>query len=101
MQAVFGQVRRLKIELLEALIGGDGLRARERIQDKLLNSGAKEVASTRLGELVMRELKRMGFSDRQLAALRGDVGLHRRERHDSSSSAAASAAQGAVRSTAM
>jgi transcriptional repressor NrdR len=33
--------------------------AMERIQDKLLNSGAKEVASTRLGELVMRELKRI------------------------------------------
>ena len=31
----------------------------ERIQDKLLNSGAKDVASTRLGELVMRELKRI------------------------------------------
>ena len=31
----------------------------ERIQDKLLNSGAKEVSSTRLGELVMRELKRI------------------------------------------
>jgi transcriptional repressor NrdR len=33
--------------------------ALERIQDKLLNSGAKEVPSTRLGELVMRELKRI------------------------------------------
>ena len=31
----------------------------ERIQDKLLNTGAKEVQSTRLGELVMRELKRL------------------------------------------
>jgi transcriptional repressor NrdR len=31
----------------------------ERIQDKLLNSGAREVASSRLGELVMRELKRI------------------------------------------
>jgi len=31
----------------------------ERIQDKLLNSGAREVSSTRLGELVMRELKRI------------------------------------------
>jgi transcriptional repressor NrdR len=31
----------------------------ERIQDKLLTSGAREVPSTRLGELVMRELKRM------------------------------------------
>lgn len=35
VQEVFGQVRRLKIELLEALIGGDGLLARERVQDKL------------------------------------------------------------------
>ena len=33
--------------------------ALERIEDKLLNSGAKEVPSTRLGELVMRELKRI------------------------------------------
>jgi transcriptional repressor NrdR len=33
--------------------------ALERIQDKLLTSGAKEVPSTRLGELVMRELKRI------------------------------------------
>ena len=33
--------------------------AMERIQEKLLNSGAKEVPSTRLGELVMRELKRI------------------------------------------
>ena len=33
--------------------------ALERIQDKLLNSGAKVVPSTRLGELVMRELKRI------------------------------------------
>jgi transcriptional repressor NrdR len=31
----------------------------ERIQDKLLASGTKEVASSRLGELVMRELKRI------------------------------------------
>lgn len=31
----------------------------ERIQEKLLSSGAKEVPSTRLGELVMRELKRI------------------------------------------
>ena len=31
----------------------------ERIKDKLLTSGAREVASTRLGELVMRELKRI------------------------------------------
>ena len=33
--------------------------ALERIQEKLLNSGAREVPSTRLGELVMRELKRI------------------------------------------
>ena len=33
--------------------------ALERIQDKLLTSGAKDVPSTRLGELVMRELKRI------------------------------------------
>ena len=33
--------------------------AMERIQDKLLNSGAKEVPSAKLGELVMRELKRI------------------------------------------
>ena len=33
--------------------------AMERIQDKLLNSGTREVPSTRLGELVMRELKRI------------------------------------------
>lgn len=31
----------------------------ERIQDKLLNSGAREIASTKLGEFVMRELKRI------------------------------------------
>ena len=31
----------------------------ERIEDKLLTSGTREVASTRLGELVMRELKRI------------------------------------------
>jgi transcriptional repressor NrdR len=33
--------------------------ALERIRDKLMSSGAREVASTRLGELVMRELKRI------------------------------------------
>ena len=33
--------------------------ALERIEDKLLNSGAREVAYTRIGELVMRELKRI------------------------------------------
>lgn len=30
-----------------------------RIEEKLLNSAAREVSSTRLGELVMRELKRL------------------------------------------
>ncbi len=33
--------------------------ALERIQEKLLASGTREVPTTRLGELVMRELKRM------------------------------------------
>ena len=33
--------------------------AMERIQEKLLNSGAKEVLSAKVGEHVMRELKRM------------------------------------------
>ena len=31
----------------------------ERIEEKLLNLGAREVASNRLGELVMRELKKL------------------------------------------
>ncbi len=31
----------------------------ERIEEKLLNQGAREVASHRLGELVMRELKKL------------------------------------------
>ena len=31
----------------------------ERIQDKLLATGSREVPSARLGELVMRELKRI------------------------------------------
>jgi transcriptional repressor NrdR len=31
----------------------------ERIEEKLLNLGQREIASTRLGELVMRELKRL------------------------------------------
>ncbi len=43
--------RPVSVEQIDAAI--------ERIQDKLLNSGAREIASTRLGELVMRELKRM------------------------------------------
>jgi transcriptional repressor NrdR len=33
--------------------------ALEHIQEKLLSSGAREVASTKLGELVMRELKKI------------------------------------------
>ncbi|MGM9515165.1 transcriptional regulator NrdR [Roseateles sp. DB2] len=33
--------------------------ALDRIQDKLLTSGAREIPSTKLGELVMRELKRI------------------------------------------
>lgn len=33
--------------------------ALERIEEKLLHTGAREIASTRLGELVMRELKRI------------------------------------------
>ncbi len=33
--------------------------AQERIEEKLLAMGVREVASTRLGELVMRELKKM------------------------------------------
>jgi transcriptional repressor NrdR len=33
--------------------------ALDRIQEKLLASGAKEIPSARLGELVMRELKRI------------------------------------------
>ena len=43
--------RPVSVEQIDAAI--------ERMQDKLLNSGAKEVASTRLGDLVMRELKRI------------------------------------------
>jgi transcriptional repressor NrdR len=31
----------------------------ERIEDKLMNSGQREVASGRIGELVMRELKKL------------------------------------------
>ena len=33
--------------------------AMERIQEKLLTSGLREVSSTRIGELVMRELKKL------------------------------------------
>jgi transcriptional repressor NrdR len=43
--------RQVSIEQVDAAI--------ERIQDKLLASGEREVPSTRIGELVMRELKRL------------------------------------------
>lgn len=43
--------RSVSVEQVDAAI--------ERIQDKLLASGSREVPSTRIGELVMRELKRM------------------------------------------
>jgi transcriptional repressor NrdR len=43
--------RPVSIEQVDAAI--------ERIQDKLLASGQREIASTRIGELVMRELKRL------------------------------------------
>ncbi len=43
--------RPVSIEQLDA--------AMERIQETLLTSGAREIPSTRLGELVMRELKRI------------------------------------------
>jgi transcriptional repressor NrdR len=43
--------RPVSVEQVEAAL--------ERITEKLLTSGAKEVSSTRLGELVMRELKRI------------------------------------------
>ena len=43
--------RSVSVEQLDAAI--------ERIQDKLLASAAREVPSTRVGELVMRELKRL------------------------------------------
>jgi transcriptional repressor NrdR len=33
--------------------------AQDRIEEKLLNLGAKEISSTRIGELVMRELKKV------------------------------------------
>ena len=42
--------RSVSIEQVDAAIA--------RIQDKLLATGAREVATTRVGELVMRELKR-------------------------------------------
>ncbi|HRP28877.1 MAG TPA: transcriptional regulator NrdR [Burkholderiaceae bacterium] len=43
--------RPVSIEQIDAAV--------DRIQDKLLTSGAREVATARLGELVMRELKRI------------------------------------------
>lgn len=43
--------RQVSIEQVDAAI--------DRIQDKLLASGLREVHSTRIGELVMRELKRL------------------------------------------
>ena len=47
------------IELLVAMAALGILAAIERIQDKLMATGAREVPSTRVGELVMRELKRL------------------------------------------
>jgi transcriptional repressor NrdR len=43
--------RSVSVELVDAAI--------ERIQEKLLASGAREIASARLGEFVMRELKKI------------------------------------------
>jgi transcriptional repressor NrdR len=43
--------RSVSVEQVDAAI--------ERIQDKLLATGAREVATARIGELVMRELKRL------------------------------------------
>ncbi len=43
--------RQVSIEQIDAAI--------ERIQDKLIGTGLREVPSTRVGELVMRELKRL------------------------------------------
>ena len=43
--------RPVSVEQIDAAIN--------RIEEKLLASGAREIASTRLGELVMRELKRI------------------------------------------
>jgi transcriptional repressor NrdR len=43
--------RGVSVELVDSAI--------TRMEDKLLNGGAREVTSTRLGELVMRELKRL------------------------------------------
>ena len=43
--------RQVSIEQMDAAL--------DRIQDKLMATGAREVPSTRVGELVMRELKRL------------------------------------------
>ena len=43
--------RPVSIEQIDAAV--------ERIEDKLLTSGAREVPTARVGELVMRELKRI------------------------------------------
>ena len=43
--------RPVSVEQIDAAI--------ERIEEKLLNSGARELPTTRIGELVMRELKRI------------------------------------------
>jgi transcriptional repressor NrdR len=43
--------RGVSVELVDSAIA--------RMEDKLLNGGAREVTSTRLGELVMRELKKL------------------------------------------
>ncbi|MEK8029400.1 transcriptional regulator NrdR [Ideonella sp. DXS29W] len=43
--------RQVSIEQVDAAI--------ERIQEKMLTSGQREIPSTRIGELVMRELKRL------------------------------------------
>ena len=43
--------RQVSVELIDAAL--------ERIQKKLLASGLREIPSTRIGELVMRELKRI------------------------------------------
>lgn len=56
--------RKLRASMLLALrkrpVGVEQIDAAlERIEEKLLTSGAREVPTTRLGELVMRELKRI------------------------------------------
>jgi transcriptional repressor NrdR len=50
----------MHLALRKRAVGTDKIEAAmERIQEKLLTSGTKEIASNKLGELVMRELKRM------------------------------------------